>query len=738
MHGDFSRWTFRPSARYTRVLMQQGRMQLDADWNEQGAILDARLASLAEDVIGPAGGPHGHALELRGRHALAFDGSAGHAHASLGGHAFDERRPFTVACAVRPRAGGGPLVTWLNEHGHGGWRLELDSKGRLAFARVEVAREEEEIVLLVEDDYLGTGYVGIETETVEAERFAVRTLHTHRALSRGIYSDVAVTFDGREIRLYVDGDLAALDRRAGSAPRRHGALRLGGRPHHSHDAGLHGEISDVRIWSACLPPAEACAPEIDPSPALVVWWPMREHHGDEVHDHSEHGHHAHIDESASGAPRRVHEVWIQPGRHYVHGLACESTKPLRLATPPMPSADATTSAEHKMHALAVLEVWERYVGVIQDPTLAETALGGVDTAGRLQHAWTIRCMPYPADAATPHDHDARRRVAALQHAAATHGRLQARYVPSGVALHNALYRVEVHDGPLRTGGGYATTAAVADVDEAGHRVRVHASADAPDGWRAGQFIELRWRDRGAERSRYVTTVVDVGADGEWLTLDPWPGSMLRHARARRQPTFKWSRDNGAVAFPLIQMDHSSGSLTVGMGGRPELPLRVGDWVELGDDRHVDGEQPGILVQVTSLVPSESRLTVMPLPSGAPVDVARHAYVRKWDQNPGATASGVSPVAVGEWVPLERGVEVCFFGDGLYYSGDYWLIPSRTLAAAIEWPTHDGEPAALRPAGPRRVFAPLGWLRIDRHGSHLIESYARTFSGAATRHDRDEE
>jgi hypothetical protein len=32
--GDFTRDTFNPLKNFSRVLMQQGRVQLDADWNE--------------------------------------------------------------------------------------------------------------------------------------------------------------------------------------------------------------------------------------------------------------------------------------------------------------------------------------------------------------------------------------------------------------------------------------------------------------------------------------------------------------------------------------------------------------------------------------------------------------------------------------------------------------------------------------------------------------------------------
>ena len=59
MKGDFTRITFDLTKHYSRVLMQQGRVQLDADWNEQAAILLHYLQALAADLIGPFGGPDG-------------------------------------------------------------------------------------------------------------------------------------------------------------------------------------------------------------------------------------------------------------------------------------------------------------------------------------------------------------------------------------------------------------------------------------------------------------------------------------------------------------------------------------------------------------------------------------------------------------------------------------------------------------------------------------------------------
>ncbi len=62
MQGDFTRLTFDETKNYSRVLMQQGRVQLDADWNEAAEIQLYLLRALAADLIGPHGGPGGAAL----------------------------------------------------------------------------------------------------------------------------------------------------------------------------------------------------------------------------------------------------------------------------------------------------------------------------------------------------------------------------------------------------------------------------------------------------------------------------------------------------------------------------------------------------------------------------------------------------------------------------------------------------------------------------------------------------
>jgi hypothetical protein len=57
MKGDFTRFTFDPKKHYSSVRMQQGRIQLDSDWNEQAEIQLYHSRITNDDVIGLCGAP---------------------------------------------------------------------------------------------------------------------------------------------------------------------------------------------------------------------------------------------------------------------------------------------------------------------------------------------------------------------------------------------------------------------------------------------------------------------------------------------------------------------------------------------------------------------------------------------------------------------------------------------------------------------------------------------------------
>ncbi|MBB6187837.1 DUF6519 domain-containing protein [Rhodanobacter sp. MP7CTX1] len=53
MKGDFARVTFDPTLHYSQVLQQQGRVLLEADWNEQASIQLHLLRTMVRDLVGP-------------------------------------------------------------------------------------------------------------------------------------------------------------------------------------------------------------------------------------------------------------------------------------------------------------------------------------------------------------------------------------------------------------------------------------------------------------------------------------------------------------------------------------------------------------------------------------------------------------------------------------------------------------------------------------------------------------
>jgi hypothetical protein len=57
MKGDFSKYTFDGKKHYRNVLLQQGRVLVDADWNEQTAIISHRTETGTLDIIGDSGAP---------------------------------------------------------------------------------------------------------------------------------------------------------------------------------------------------------------------------------------------------------------------------------------------------------------------------------------------------------------------------------------------------------------------------------------------------------------------------------------------------------------------------------------------------------------------------------------------------------------------------------------------------------------------------------------------------------
>ncbi|MCC3652176.1 DUF6519 domain-containing protein [Streptomyces sp. S07_1.15] len=209
------------------------------------------------------------------------------------------------------------------------------------------------------------------------------------------------------------------------------------------------------------------------------------------------------------------------------------------------------------------------------------------------------------------------------------------------------------------------------------------------------------RYRGPENQLYRVEVHEGGAAGE--------------------ATFKWSRENGSVVFPVDGLDGTWVELA-SLGSDDKLDLNVGDWVECADTAYTSRGEPLPLLRVEELDLPGRRVRL----SGEPDPrVGRrpelHPFLRRWDQKEssargrkgaaGRFRGGAAHVEEGRWLPLEDGVEVYFeAGGGRYRSGDHWIVPARTATGSVEWPVNAARRPLLRPpAGITAHYAPLAWV-----------------------------
>jgi len=223
-----------------------------------------------------------------------------------------------------------------------------------------------------------------------------------------------------------------------------------------------------------------------------------------------------------------------------------------------------------------------------------------------------------------------------------------------------------------------------------------------------------------------------GAENQLYRVEVHTGGILD---AAAPPTFKWSRDNGSVAFPIVAGGGTSIVTLETLGRDDRFGLRPGDWVAVESDESVLRNAVAPLLQVEAI--DRTALTVtLSGPAPALDGSAGHPLLRRWDHQQGdpgengleLAADGAARIVEDDtlWLHLEDGVEIQFQGPGdagptEYRSGDYWLIPARTATGDVEWPTEpDGAgvpvPLALPPDGIVHHYAPLAVITVDAAGN----------------------
>jgi hypothetical protein len=242
-----------------------------------------------------------------------------------------------------------------------------------------------------------------------------------------------------------------------------------------------------------------------------------------------------------------------------------------------------------------------------------------------------------------------------------------------------------------------------------------------EGWHRGV---LRARVQPAAVSTDPCTISPTssyqGAENQLYRVEIHTGGAIGAA-----PSFKWSRENGSVVFP-VSAGASPGSAVItltNLGRDGRFGLVEGDWVEPRDDQIELTNTVVSLLQVQSIDRSTLQVTLTgSLPASFGNDATLHPLLRRWDQQAGdPTAGGLAlaggavliPSAAGHWVDLEDGVQVLFdeVNEATYRSGDYWLIPARVATGNVIWPLEPGTgqqlvPVAKPPDGIDHHYAPL--------------------------------
>lgn len=199
-------------------------------------------------------------------------------------------------------------------------------------------------------------------------------------------------------------------------------------------------------------------------------------------------------------------------------------------------------------------------------------------------------------------------------------------------------------------------------------------------------------------------------------------------------SFKWSRENGAVVFPIVALALSGNTTSVtlaNLGRDDRFGLTEGDYVEVQDDASVLTNTPGPLLQVQSIDRTGLKVTLAGT-TAIKGDATLHPLLRRWDHKQGdATAGGLNigkdgaaqiPADPADWLNLEDGVQIMFDtpGDSTFRSADYWLIPARVATGDVIWRTETAtdaqgkpvtNPVAMPPDGVTHAYAPLALVTI---------------------------
>ena len=419
-------------------------------------------------------------------------------------------------------------------------------------------------------------------------------------------------------------------------------------------------------------------------------------------------------QDANNRPLPLKDWRLSAGHFYVDGILCENDTDCALAMQsyrptPDDGSDGNSAFETPTDPFVLyLDVWERHLSAVEAPGILDSALGGIDTATRAQVVWQVRMLGIEAAIAM-----GEQAIAAL--------RLRDDLPPFAQALLDPDFdlRQKIEDLFDRLVGEDRDDRAEACAD---FRIlltlrnrfaypQLRAGLGQIDTDSDACIIAPDARYRGCENQLYRVEIHTGGT-----------ASSDGNAGA----TFKWSRENGSVIFPIVAAPASAGAVAggtayvIGLGhlGRDvRLGLAVGDRIELSDDAIALAQRAYPLLEVAAIDTANRTITVhVPTALGhvPRVDMNRHPLLRRWDQRTDVGVDGTLAVLEGDaGIELEDGVTIAFEPGGLYATGDYWVIPARVADnGSLDWPMDGDQPRAVMAKG-QHHYAMLGG--IDDNG-----------------------
>jgi hypothetical protein len=438
-----------------------------------------------------------------------------------------------------------------------------------------------------------------------------------------------------------------------------------------------------------------------------------------------------VNDEGFGISVSGNEILIGAGRYYVEGLMCENTQdqlPYGSQTyllNPSP-ADSSLLSQLKQSgggAIQVfLQVWQRLVTAFDDPCLREPALGHADTTARVQTVWRVMAnfvAPKTRTSTAGFFNQSSSRAETSVEAPAKSAKVSAKTTKAN------LRRVTKTGTKAPSGTSSGTLPAPTDTSQPAPVVdcctQMYNQALLLS---TGAMAAMTSDGSGDCSCQPIPAAGYQGLENQLYRIEIHQGGDAAKA------TFKWSRENGSVVAAITNISGPTVWVST-LGPDANLGFQANDWVEISDDTYLFGQapnQPGLLYQILSVDPTGPSITLKT--PALPVDPARNARVRRWEQS-GASA-GIKGVPLSTNVPytLENGIQI-EFKPGIYQSGDYWTIPARAASGQIDWPPCGSDGNLFQPPTSSLVFsAPLAcihWDTTKKPAAFVVEDCRRVFS-----------